>query len=267
VRPLGRGREIAPGTTVLEHLHRSAGLDVYDAWNEPRGCRVIVKTLRPDRLRIRGARGRLVREGRLLLRLTHPHVVRAYEVHDAARPAIVLETIGGETLGHLVEHGRPLSGRELANLGAHLASALRHLHASGVLHLDLKPSNVVAEYGRAKVIDLSHARPPGRVRAGHGTWSYMAPEQVRGGTVDAATDVWGLGIVLLTAALGFNPLEDRADELDVDDPQLHGRLPLLVRERPRLLRELAAIVDACVDPEPADRPGVDDVLPRLYALS
>lgn len=266
MRPLGRGRELAPGTTVLEHLHRSAGLDVYDAWNEPRGCRVVVKTLRPDRLRVPGARARLVREGRLLMRLTHPHVVRAYEVHDDRRPAIVLETLGGETLAHLVEQAGALSGRELANLGAHLAAALRHLHASGVLHLDLKPSNVVAEHGRAKVIDLSHARRPGRVRAGHGTWSYMAPEQVRGGAVDAATDVWGLGIVLMTAALGANPLEDRADELDVEDPQLHGRLPLLARERPRLPRELTTLVDACLEPADADRPGVDDVLPRLYAL-
>jgi serine/threonine protein kinase len=71
---------------------------------------------------------------------------------------------------------RPLSAVELANLGAHLAGALRHLHAEGVLHLDLKPSNVIAENGRAKVIDLSHARAPGRVPAGNGTWCYMAPE-------------------------------------------------------------------------------------------
>jgi hypothetical protein len=65
MRPFGPGREIAPGTTVLEHLHRSNGLDVYDAWSEPRGCRVIVKTLRPDRVRKPAPRTKLVREGRL----------------------------------------------------------------------------------------------------------------------------------------------------------------------------------------------------------
>ena len=116
MRPLGRGREIAPGTFVLEHLSRSNALDVYDAWNEPRGCRVIVKALRPDRLRKRGAGARLLREGRLLQRLTHPHIVRGYEVHGGERPAIVMETLGGATVDALADDGRPLSAIELANL-------------------------------------------------------------------------------------------------------------------------------------------------------
>jgi eukaryotic-like serine/threonine-protein kinase len=265
VRPLGRGREVAPGTTILEHLHRSAGLDVYDAWNEPRGCRVIVKTPRPDRLRVGRARARLLREGRLLRRLTHPHIVRAYEVHDGARPVVVMETLTGSTLEHVIAR-RALSARELANLGAQLAGALRHLHAHGSLHLDLKPSNVIAEQGRAKLIDLSHARPPGRMRPGNGTWCYMAPEQARGGDVGAPADVWGLGIVLYTAGLQSNPLAEIADELDVDEPQLHARLPPLRRARPRLPAELSTLVDACLEPDPADRPALETVLRRLYAL-
>jgi serine/threonine protein kinase len=268
VRPLGRGREITPGTTILAHLHRSAGYDVYDAWNEPRGCRVIVKTPRPDRLRTPDARRALLREGRLLARLTHPHIVRAYEVHDAPRPAVVMETLTGQTVEHLIAAGRrPLSGAELANLGAHLAGALRHLHADGALHLDLKPSNVVAEHGRAKVIDLSHARPPGPMRAGNGTWCYMAPEQARGGDVDAAADLWGLGIVLYAAATRSNPLADIAEQLDVDEPQLHARPPPLRRTRPRLPAELSTLIDACLELEPGARPGLDEVLRRLYALT
>jgi serine/threonine protein kinase len=268
MRPLGHGREVTPGTTILEHLHRSNGYDVYDAWNEPRGVRVIVKTLRPDRLRRPAARRIILREGRILKRLTHPHIVRGYEVHAEPRPAIVMETLTGETVGHLIDTAaRPLSGAELANLGSHVASALRHLHGEGLLHLDLKPGNVVAEHGRAKVIDLSHARPPGRMKPGHGTWSYMAPEQVRGGAIDAAADVWGLGIVLYDAALRTNALADVADDLDVDDPQLHGRLPLLRRERPRLPRALTTFVDACLETEPAQRPSVDDALHVLYGLA
>lgn len=266
--PLGKGREITPGTTVLEHLHRSNALDVYDAWNEPRGCRVIVKTLRPDRLRTPGARTRLVREGRLLVRLTHPHIVRGYEVHDAQRPAIVMETLTGATVEQLArDGGRPLGAGELANLGAHLASALRYLHREGVLHCDLKPSNAVAEAGRAKLIDLSHARAPGRMKAGNGTWCYMAPEQVRGGDVGPAADVWGLGIVLYASALRTSPLADLADGLDVDDPQLHARLPLLRARRPRLPRALTVLVDAALEPDPAARPTVGEALDTLYALT
>lgn len=268
MRPLGRGREIVPGTRILEHLHRSNGLDVYDAWNAPRSCRVIVKTLRPDRLSRAGARPKLLREGRMLVRLTHPHIVRAYEVHDGPRPAVVMETLTGETVDHLIATARhPLAARELANLGAHLASALTHLHNEGILHLDLKPSNVVAEQGRAKVIDLSHARRPGRMPAGNGTWCYMAPEQVHGGEIDAAADVWGLGIVVYAAALRTNPLADLADELDVDDPQLHVRLPLLRELRPRLPRRLTALVDACLEPDPGDRPELPEAFETLYELS
>ena len=268
MRPLGPGHEVTPGTAVLEHLHRSNGLDVYDAWNEPRACRVIVKTLRPDKLRVEGARTKLVREGTLLRRLTHPHIVRGYEVHTEPRPAIVMETLGGQTLDHLIETTRrPLGATELANLGVHVASALHHLHAEGVLHLDLKPANLVAEAGRAKVIDLSHALPPGEHPPGNGTWCYMAPEQVTGGPVGPAADVWGAGVVLACAALGTNPLADRADELDVDDPQLHGRLPFVARERPRLPRALTALVDACLEPRPEARPELDELLRGLTRLT
>ncbi|HEX6026840.1 MAG TPA: protein kinase [Solirubrobacter sp.] len=260
MRPLGAGHRIAPGTTVIAHLHRSAALDVYDAFNEPRACRVIVKTLRPDRLRDGRRRRALLQEGRLLTRLSHPHIVRAYEVHDGARPAVVMETLTGQTLEHLIETSRrPLNTRELENLGAHLAAALHHLHGHGFLHLDLKPSNVVAEGGRAKLIDLSHARRPGPIKAGNGTWCYMAPEQARGGAVDAAADVWGLGIVLYCAATRTNPLADLADELDVDDPQLHARPPLLRARRPCLPAELTALVDACLELDAAARPPLDEV--------
>lgn len=267
MRPLGRGREIAPGTTIVEHLHRSNGLDVYDAWSELRACRVVVKTLRPDRLRVRGARAALLREGRLLLRLAHPHVVRGYEVHDGDRPAIVMETLTGATVEHLAHEGAPLRPPELAVLGSHLASALHHLHGVGVVHCDLKPSNVVAESGRAKLIDLSHARPPGRMPRGNGTWCFMAPEQVGGRDVGPPADVWGLGIVLHAAAARASPLEDLADELDVDDPQLHARVPSLRAARPRLPRALTDVVDACLEPDPAVRPAVRELLRAFDALA
>jgi eukaryotic-like serine/threonine-protein kinase len=263
MRPLGEGAAIAPGYRVLGHIHRSNVLDVYDAWSDERDCRVVVKTLRPDRRADAGARRRLLAEGRLLERLSHPHIVRGYATLRAPRPAVVMETLTGETLAHLVDRRRrPLAAAELAHLGLQLGSALGYLHRAGIVHLDLKPSNVVAEGGRAKLLDMSVARRPGRVRAGTGTWCYMAPEQARGGQVGPAADVWGLGVVLWEAACGDTPFGDDS----VEYPQLEHRAPPL-RTRRRLPRELTEAVDACLAPDPQGRPPLEAVRDALRAVA
>lgn len=101
------------------------------------------------------------------------------------------------------------------------------------------------------------------MRAGNGTWCYMAPEQARSGEVDAAADVWGLDLVIYAAATRSNPLADIAEELDVEEPQLHARPEPLRRVRPRLPTELSTLVDACLDLEPVARPELDEVVGRL----
>jgi serine/threonine protein kinase len=244
------------GYTTIEHLARSNVLDVYDAWSEERGCRVVVKTLRPDRRRDARARAALLREGRLLRRLTHPHLVRGYEVVAEPVAAIVLETLGGETLSAMIERrARPLGARELGFLGLHLCSVVGYLHGQNLLHLDLKPSNVIAEAGRAKVIDLSIARPPGRCRPGTGTWCYLAPEQARGDAVGPAADVWGIGGLLHEAATGACAFGDDEDDA-AEYPQLVHRAAPVRSLRGRLPAELAAAIDACLDPDPAARPAL-----------
>jgi serine/threonine protein kinase len=258
MRPLGLGREVVPGVRVLAHLTRSRVYDVYDAWSDVRASRVIVKTLRPDRRGHARSRTSLLREGRLLRRFTHPHLVRAYEVHDGDRPAVVLETLSGETLGHMIDTRGRIGPPELRHLGAQLASAVGYLHGEGLLHLDVKPGNVVAEAGRAKLLDLSVARAPGRMRAGRGTWCSMAPEQARGGEVTAAADVWGVALVLYEAASGINPFHEAGD--DHDYPQLHLSASPLRSARPRLPRDLAALIDAGLAQRPDDRPAVTDFL-------
>ncbi|HWH14093.1 MAG TPA: serine/threonine-protein kinase [Miltoncostaeaceae bacterium] len=258
-----RGTAIAPGYRVLGRIHRSNVFDVFDAWSEARHCRCVVKTLRPDRVDDRSAARRLLAEGRRLRRYTHPHIVRAWEVHDGPRPLVVLETLTGETLAHLIDSApRPLGAPDAAWLGLHLSSALRYLHADGLLHLDLKPSNVVAAGGRAVLIDLSVAQRPGRVPAGRGTWCYMAPEQARGGVVGPAADVWGLGMVLWEALAGAPAFPDT----DTETPQLHAPVPRLGTRR-RLRGALPALVDACLAPEAADRPTLHEVAAGLAAVA
>lgn len=264
MRPLGAGREVAPGVRVRRHVHRSNALDVYEAWCEKRACAVMVKVARPDRRGDARLRADLLREGELLVRLQHPAIVRGYEVHDGERPVIVLETVGGETLGHLFDRlARRLGAAEVAHLGLHLGGALHYLHGEGWLHLDVKPSNAVAEAGRAKLLDLSLAAPPGPHEAGRGTWCSMAPEQARGDDVDAAADVWGLATVLYEAATGENPF----DHLPEDHPQLHHRAKPVRTLRGRLHRSLAQLIDAGLEPDPRDRPTVPEALTALANVS
>lgn len=253
------GAALTPDCAVIRHLARSNVYDVYDAWSPSRGCRVAVKVPRPDRADDRRAVAALLREGRLLRRLSHPHLARVYEVHETPA-AVVLETLGGETLAALAasRQERRLSARELAILGLHLCSAVGYLHGQGLLHLDLKPANVVADAGRARVIDLGAARAPGRAPAGLGTWCYHAPEQATGGELTAAADVWGIAIVLWEVATG--ELAYGADERDDDQdhPQLQRRVDP-VRSARRLPAALADAIDAALDPDPAGRPALHEL--------
>ena len=262
--PLAAGTEIAPGYDVIAHLGRGQALDTYDAWSEERDCRCVIKALRPDRQGDQRARRRLRREGRLACELNHPHLVRGYELIVRPHPAVVLETIDGETLEHMLERStRRLALNEVVHLGLHLCSAMHYLHGRGWVHIDLKPSNVISDCGLAKVIDLSIARRPGRGRRGAGTIPYMAPEQVRGGWVDAATDIWGIGGVLYEAAGGQRPFEGLNG---TRHPQLAHRAPSLAKLR-RVPAAFASAVDSCLEPERSERPTVRELSAALEQLA
>jgi eukaryotic-like serine/threonine-protein kinase len=267
-RPVAPGREIAPGYEVIEHLRRGKALDVYDAWSEERACRCVVKAMRPSRLRDDESRRRLLTEGRLLQGFTHPHIVRAYDVREEPVPLVVMETLVGETLAHMIEERRvTLTVEQLAQLGLHLGSAIRYVHAHGYLHLDLKPSNVISECGRAKLIDLSVARPPGTAPPGIGTWCYLAPEQARGGELGPPADIWGIGVVLFEAATGRPAFDDDpgAGE-DHEYPQLAHTAPR-VEELRSLPRDLGDLVAACLEPDPAGRVTLAELMAGLESLA
>ncbi|MEU6220808.1 serine/threonine-protein kinase [Streptomyces sp. NPDC047022] len=288
--PLTTGATVVPHYEVLAHLARTGWLDLYDAWSKERECRCVVKVLRPDRRHEQRMADRLVQEGRWLQTFTHPHLVRAYETIEGPEPFVVLETLTGETLSHLIRRRRRrLAASDLAFLGLHLCSAVHYLHGQGLLHLDIKPSNVVVGCRRAILLDLSVARPPGPARPGVGTFSYLAPEQASGGTLTTAADVWGIGITMYEAATGDVPFDDGetydesedADEGSVagsddwpsedgfaeDDwyPQLEERAPS-VGTRRRLPPSLAAAIDICLEPDPGDRPTITELAAAFNGL-
>jgi eukaryotic-like serine/threonine-protein kinase len=253
---LEAGSALALGYVVEQHLRRGADLDVYQVWSEHRDCRCVAKVLRPDRMAHRRARGRLLREARLLLRLSHPHLVRAYEWRAHPQPMLILETLAGATLARMLEVDGPLRARELVQLGLQLCSVLGYLHRERVLHLDVKPSNIVAECGTAKLLDLSIARPPGPYRRGVGSRPYMAPEQIGGGVVGPATDVWALGLVLYEAAIGNRPFQGAGTQTEVTPLHAVRRLP----------RAFSSTVHACLAPDPRCRPSLADIANTLHGI-
>ena len=266
--PLVGGERLASCYRVIAHLSRGNHLDVYDAYSEERACRVVAKTPRPDRLEDRATVRALIREGRLLKKFTHPHVVRAYEVLKEPRPTVILETLTGATLAYLIDTApRRLAVPDIVHLGVHLCSALHYLHAHDVLHLDLKPSNIISESRLAKIIDLSIARSPGQGREGAGTTQYMAPEQITGDHLSPATDVWGVGAVLWEATTGEEPFN--ADDEDDDEPsyeQLERRI-VPIRSYRRVPAAFASLVESCLEPDPAHRPTEDELREGLTALA
>jgi serine/threonine protein kinase len=259
---LSEGASIAPGYEVIAHLSRSNLLDVYDVWSEERDCRCVAKLLRPDCTGEVRARRRLIDEGRLLERLAHPNIVRAYETLERPQPVVILETLEGATLAYLIAtRARRLPLADVLFLGLHLCAAVGYLHRNGVLHRDLKPANVVADRGQAKLIDLSLARPPGSARPGAGTPSYMAPEQVRGGELGPAVDVWGLGAVLFSATVGRAPFEAGSGNY----PQLERQAAPVGALR-RVPAAFSTLLAACLSPLPGDRPAVRELADELDAL-
>ncbi len=232
------GRAARGGVEVIAHLARSGVLDVYDAWDAARGCRVAVKTLRPDRRGDARARAALLREGRLLraarapasrARVRGPRRTAAGDrARDAARGDARRDR--GASAGS--------ARAEAAHLGLQLGGALRYLHGAGLLHLDVKPSNVIADAGAAKLIDLSIARAPGAraQRARH-----LVLPGARAGRAAAlagpAADVWGLALVLHEALTGV-PVYGDADAAAY--PCLVRRPPPLRSVRSGVPREFAS---------------------------
>ena len=257
--------DLPAGYRPLTLLADGRRLETWDAWDEARGTRCVVKLLRADRRDDPRVRQAVLLEGHLATSLAHPHLVRGYDVLDDP-PTVVLETLRGATLSALVEH-EPLGLADAAELGCQLVSVLGYLHRHDWLHLDLKPDNVVVEHGKAVLIDLSLAGRPGSGRPGAGTRGYLAPEQATGRGLSAATDVWGLGMTLIDALARTAPYGDEATWGSRRRwPLLHRRMPLVPEGLDEVPDEVRDLLAACVSLDPAARPLLEQVRSALEPL-
>jgi eukaryotic-like serine/threonine-protein kinase len=259
------GDEIAPGRTVLRRLGGGRRYDVYLVWDDHRLAVLVAKVLRPDQVSEPGALRDLRAEAGMLNRLTHPVLVRGFDaVADGPFPHLLLEHLEGPTLRDLILRDGAIAVEQALPLGLHVAAALHYLAGEGMVHLDVKPENIVMG-APPRLIDLSVARSieaAARLRCTIGTDGYMAPEQCDPdrGPIGPAADVFGLAATLYHAVGGRRPFARRGAE----------RFPQLSRDVDPLPRgvpvELSSLLHAALSRDPLARPTAAEFAAGLEPL-
>jgi serine/threonine protein kinase len=230
------------------------------------GTRVAIKALIAHAAAREAAMPRFRRELAAARRIEGELTARVVDADlEADPPWLATEYIHGPTLMAVVDALGPLPPPAVAALAMGVASALTDIHAAGVVHRDLKPSNILLTADGLRVVDFGIARTSDGTTLTGGNWTlgtpaFMAPEQVVGEPVVAATDVFTLGSVLVYAATGEPPFgRDEATAVMYrtvhDAPELTG-----------VLEPLRAVVEDCLEKDPSARPTPAEVIDRTFAL-
>ncbi|MDQ3591521.1 MAG: serine/threonine protein kinase, partial [Actinomycetota bacterium] len=196
---------------------------------------------------------RMLREARLTARLSHPGVVTVYDVvSEDGRPFIVMELLRVPTLADEVAANGPLAAGRVAAIGLELLTALDAAHREGIVHRDVKPSNVLLADKRVVLSDFGIATSesdPRMTATGLivGSPTYMSPERLRGSPTGPETDMWSLGATLYAAAEGQPPFDagtTMGTVLAVLNDPLTG---------PSVGGQLATVLDGLLDKDPGSR--------------
>jgi serine/threonine protein kinase len=208
------GDEIVPGRTAIKLLGGGFRYEAYLAWDDRLRSLIVLKVVRPGLVDDQRTLDGLASEIQMLERLSHPVLVRSFGADlEGPRPYVALEHLEGPRLSTLLRRYGPLPVEQLVPLALQLSAAAHYLEQEGVVHLDIKPSNIIMA-GPPRLIDLSVARTIeglGDLRSAVGTDAYMAPEQaLPDGPVapGPASDVWGIGATLFRAVAGERPFPE-----------------------------------------------------------
>ena len=246
---------------VHHRLARGGMASVYLATDTRLDRRVAVKVMHPGLAEDPEFVARFNREARAAAGLNHPDVVSVYDQGtDDGHPFLVMEYVPGHTLRSVLRERLRLSPGEALAVMDHVLAALAAAHATGLVHRDVKPENVlVTPDGRVKVADfgLARAAAGATVTAATGpligTAAYLAPEQVRDGTSDARSDVYAAGVMLFELLTGRQPFSGDS-AVSVAYRHVNEDVPEPSSVVPGIPAELDALVLAATARDPFDRP-------------
>lgn len=212
-------------------------------------------------------RERVIREARAAAKLSHPSAVTVYDVIEEDNHIyIAMELVSSPTLRELVEQDGPFSPERAAKAGLAVLDALEVAHASGIVHRDVKPANIMVGEDRIKLADFGVASIKGDPRLTAtgmviGSPSYMSPEQATGEAADPATDYWGLGATLFFATEGHGPF---------DRPGPMPTLMAITNEDPPVAEHagpLKEVISSLLSKDPAGRPSAAELRPILEGVA
>ena len=245
------------GGWVLEEKVGVGGLA--EVWRATKGGRTVALKVLRERDDSHAHRSRFLREGRLLLRLDHPGLPRCYEVHDGDQPYLALELLEGETLSSRIRRLGRLPFEQVTAIADYLLRILAYLHERGIVHRDVKSSNVfLADDRRVMLFDLGLSADPtdpltttlGDVM---GTYAYMAPEQIAGAEIDHRSDLYSLGVTLYEAIAGERPFRGRG-AAEFLQAHREGKAPSLAERLPDAPARLIDAIEQLMARDPVARP-------------
>ncbi|MHB8572840.1 MAG: serine/threonine protein kinase [Candidatus Dormibacteria bacterium] len=270
-----RGTMITDDLMSLGRLNRGKRTDVYAVWSRERWCLLIMKELREEYSGVRRHARALSEEARLLSEMKHPNLVTVYGLLPGSPPRMLMEPVVGPNLWlKLHRMRRPLPVAQALSTILHAASAVRYMHQLGLLHLDIKPANIICpDAGFAKLVDvgISHRidRVWDRPERG-GTKGYAAPEQTGShlGPQGPATDVFGLASTLYYSLGRQVPFPSHRDFDQKDLPQLSGPEQSLRELRGEVSARLERVIVRALSPRYSDRHAtMDEFMADLYRCS
>ena len=235
---------------------------------------VAVKTVDLARVNDPSIASRFQREIVLTAKLTSPHTVTVFDGGvDGGTAYLVMELLHGESLADTIARGGPLSLSQTLDVARQVTVGLAAAHAIGLVHRDIKPANVMRSGGRVKLLDFGIAQLTGQADP-HltapsmtiGTAAYMSPEQASGHPVDAATDLYALGCLIMTMLSGRPPF-DGDQAVVVASNQINATPPRLLSRRPDAPPALDALVGRLLAKDSAERPDTAAVVRTLDQIA